>query len=360
MTMNRLVKPVHFLAVMLAGWLSREQAAEIEFLRKNVRLLLSRIDGRIILTDDERASLAVLGKALSRKQLEENSFIVQPETILRWHRRLVALKWTYKANSNPNRVGLMKTIKALAVKFAIENPSWGYDRIQGALKNIGHVVCPNTIKSALKHAGIDPAPRRSKRTSWSTFIKAHAASIAATDFFTTEVWTAQGLVTHYTLFVIDVATRAVQIVGITPNPNEHFMKQIARMLTDPVDGFLRHKKFLIMDRDSIFSEAFRRELRENGIRALRTPASSPNCNAYAERFVGTTRREVTNQMIFFGPESLRRALHEHALHYGSERNHQGIGNNLIAPDGQIGSTEGKMRCRSRLGGMFNYYYRDAA
>ena len=358
--MGTILKPVHALALMLAGWLSRQQAAAIEYPRAVNMLLLARLKGRLILTDQERAKLAVLGLAMGRELLKENAVIVEPETILRWHRRLVALKWTYKAKANPNRVGLMKTIKALAVKFAIENPSWGYDRIQGTLKNIGHVVCANTVKSALKHAGIDPAPQRGRRTPWSTFIKAHAASIAATDFFTTEVWTAKGLVTHYTLFVIDLATRAVQIVGITPNPNEFFMMQVARMLTDPVDGFLHDKKFLIMDRDSIFSEAFRCELRENGIRALRTPASSPNCNAYAERFVGTIRREVTNRMIFFGADSLRRALHEHALHYGSERNHQGIGNNLIAPEGTIGSTEGKMRCRSRLGGMFNYYYRDAS
>jgi transposase InsO family protein len=358
--MGTILRPVHALALMLAGWLSRQQAAAIEYHRAVNMLLLARLKGRLTLTDQERTKLAVLDMAMGRNLLKENSFIVKPETILRWHRNLVAAKWTYKAKSNPNRVGLMKTIRALAVKFAIENPSWGYDRIQEALKNIGHVVCPNTVKSALKHAGIDPAPQRGQRTRWSTFIKAHAASIAATDFFTTEVWTAQGLVTHYTLFVIDLATRAVQIVGTTPNPDEHFMKQVARLLTDPVDGFLRRKKFLIMDRDSIFSEAFRGELRENGIRALRTPASSPNCNAYAERFVGTIRREVTNRMIFFGPDSLRRAFHEHALHYGSERNHQGIGNNLVAPEGPIGSTQGKMRCRSRLGGMFNYYYREVA
>jgi transposase InsO family protein len=261
---------------------------------------------------------------MGRDLLKENSLIVQPETILRWHRQLVAAKWTYKARSNPNRVGLMKTIKALAVKFAIENPSWG------------------------------------KRTPWSTFIKAHAASIAATDFFTTEVWTARGLVSHYTLFVIDLATRAVQIVATTPHPNEFFMRQVARMRTDPVDGFLRQKTFLIMDRDSIFGEAFRRELRENGVRSLRSPPSAPNCNANAERFVGTIRREVTDRMIFFGAESLRHALREHALHYGSERNHQGIGNNLIAPNEPIGSTIGRIRCRSRLGGMFNYYHRDVA
>lgn len=358
--MKMIVRPVHFLAVMLAGWLSREQAAAIEYLRAANKLLLSRVEGRIIFTDQERANLAVLGLAMGRDLLNENAIMVQPETILKWHRQLVAAKWTYKAKGTPNRAGLMKTIKALAVKFATENPSWGYDRIQGALKNIGHVVCANTIKSALKHAGIDPAPQRSKRTPWSTFIKAHAESIGATDFFTTEVWTAKGLVTHYTLFVIDLATRAVQIVGITPNPNELFMKQVAKVLTDPVDGFLRDKKFLIMDRDSIFSRAFREEIGEHGIRALRTPASSPNCNAYAERFVGTIRREVTRRMIFFGADSLRRALKEHAAHYGSERNHQGIGNNLIAPNGQVGTIAGKLRCRQRLGGMFKYYFRDAA
>ena len=114
------------------------------------------------MTDQERTKLAVLDMAMGRNLLKENSFIVKPETILRWHRNLVAAKWTYKAKSNPNRVGLMKTMRALAVKFANENPSWGYDRVQGALKNIGYVVCANTVKSALEHAGIDPAPQRGK------------------------------------------------------------------------------------------------------------------------------------------------------------------------------------------------------
>ena len=126
----------------------------------------------------------------------------------------------------------MKKIAALAVRFAKENPTWGYDRVQGAFKNVGHRVAPNTIKRALKAAGLDPAPDRGKRTTWKTFLKAHAASIAATDFFTTEVWTARGLVTHYTLFVIDLATRTVRIVGTTPNPNAVFMSQAARLLTD--------------------------------------------------------------------------------------------------------------------------------
>ena len=160
--MGMILKPVHALALMLAGWLSRQQAAAIEYPRAVNMLLLARVKGRLILTDADRAKLAVLGLAMGRELLKENAVIVKPETILRWHRNLVAAKWTYKAKSNPTRVGLMKTIRALAVKFANENPSWGYDRVQGALKNIGHVICANTVKSALEHAGIDPAPQRGK------------------------------------------------------------------------------------------------------------------------------------------------------------------------------------------------------
>jgi len=160
--------------------------------------------------------------------------------------------------------------------------------------------------------------------------------------------------------VIDLATRAVEIIGTTPNPTALFMSQAARLLTDPVEGFLRGKRFLILDRDSIFSKAFRDELRSNGVRAVRTPASAPNCNAFAERFVLTVRREVTDRMIFFGADSLRRALGEHRRHYNAERNHQGVGNELIAPVDAVGVSVGRVERRKRLGGMLNFYYRRPA
>ncbi len=272
---------------------------------------------------------------------------------------LVAAKWTFKAKTKAARVGLMAKIGALAIHFAKENPTWGYDRIQGALKNVGHVVAPNTVKKALEAAGLDPAPDRGKKTPWKTFLKAHAASIAATDFFTTEVWTARGLVTHYKLFAIHHATRAVEIGATTPNPNAVFMSQVARILTDPVDGFLLAKKFLLMDRDSIFSEAFRAELKADGVRAVRTPASSPNCNAIAERFVGSVRRELTDRMIFVGAASLDHALREFSAHYNAERPHQGIGNELIAPS-TPSSANGRIERRERLGGLLNFYVRRAA
>jgi putative transposase len=353
--MNPTASPVHLLALTIAGWLNRRQSAAIEYLREENRVLRARLpEGRLRFTEDERRRLAVRGVELGRAFLAEIATIVTPDTILRWHRCLVAAKWSFGSKPS-SRTGLMKKIATLAVRFANENPTWGYNRIQGALKNVGHVVCANTVKKALKAAGVDPAPERGKTTKWKTFLKAHAASIAATDFFTTEVWTMRGLVTHYTLFVIDVATRAVEIVGTTTNPGGAFMINAARMLTDPVDGFLRTKKFLIMDRDSIFSEDFREELRRNGVRAVRTPPSAPNCNATAERFVLTVRREVTDRMIFFGADSLRHALAEHRRHYNTERNHQGVGNELIAPIDDVGATVGRIERRERLGGMLNFY-----
>ena len=242
--------------------------------------------------------------------------------------------------------------------MARENPTWGYDRLQGALKNFGHVVCPDTIKAILVRNGIQPAPDRGRRTPWKTFLNAHARSIFAADFFTTEVWTWRGLVTHYILFVIYHATRAVRIVGTTVHPGELFMEQIAKLLTDPVDGFLRHAKYLIIDRDRRFTAKFRAVLRDSGVRALPISASAPNCNAYAQRFVKSIKDECLDTMIFFGTGSLDCALREYEAHYLGERNHQGIGNELIEP--VLGESEGIVRRRERLGGILNHYHRRAA
>jgi transposase InsO family protein len=167
-------------------------------------------------------------------------------------------------------------------------------------------------------------------------------------------------VTHYTLFVIHHATRAAEIVATTTNPNALFMAQVAKLLTDPVDGFLRAKKFLEMDRDAIFSEAFRAALKAEGVRALRSPPSAPNCNAFAERFVGTVRRELTDRMIFVGTASLDRALREFVVHYNAERNHQSLDNDLIAPRAPVGSVLGRLERRERLGGLLSFYVRRAA
>ena len=160
--------------------------------------------------------------------------------------------------------------------------------------------------------------------------------------------------------MIHHATRAVEIVATTPNPNALFMAQVAKMLTDPDDGFLRAKKFLLMDRDAIFSEAFRAELMADGVRAVRTPASSPNCNALAERFVGSVRRELKDRIIFVGAASLDYALREFSAHYNAERNQQSLDNQLISPRVSVGSAQGRLERRERLGGLLNFYVRRAA
>jgi putative transposase len=201
---------------------------------------------------------------------------------MRWHRRLVAQKWNFSKRRGPGRPGIMREISQLIVRMAQQNPGWGYTRIQGALANLKHKVGRGTIANILKCSGIEPAPGRSKHTSWSTFLRAHWKVLAASDFFTVEVWTGRGLVTHYLVFMISVADRRVTIAGITTRPDETWMVQIARNITNAQDGALSGKRYLVIDRDTKYCEAFRRIIEDNGINVIRLPPMSPNLNAYAE------------------------------------------------------------------------------
>ena len=248
----------------------------------------------------------------------------------------------------------------MVLRMARENVSWGYDRIQGALANLGHIIAPNTVKNILKRHGIEPAPERETRTSWTTFLKSHWDVMAATDFFTVEVWTPRGLATYYVLFIIHLSTRSVHIAGVTTAPNGAYMKQMARNLTDVSDGLLLNSRYLIMDRDTKYTEEFRDHLDREGVKPVRCPVRAPNCNAFAERFVRSIKGECLGRMILFGEASLRRALREYVAHYHTERNHQDAGNRLLRPLALVSSTNGPIQCRERLGGMLNYYYREAA
>ena len=242
--------------------------------------------------------------------------------------------------------------------MAKENPCWGYTRIQGALRELGHRVARSTIARTLKLNGLPPTPERP--TSWRTFVKSHAHVMTAADFFTVEVWTARGLITHYVLFLIDHATRAVHIAGITPNPDERFMSQMARNLTDCVDGVLRGTRYLLLDRDSKFSAHFRSLVKDAGIDVIRTAVAAPNMNAVAERFVRSIKAECLDKMILFGEPSLRRAVTEYVAHYHHERTHQGLTNTIILPEAPHQCSTGPIRRRARLGGLLSYYHRSAA
>ena len=240
--------------------------------------------------------------------------------------------------------------------MAEENPTWGYTRIQGALKNVGHRVGRSTIARILKAHGVSPVPARP--TSWQTFLRAHWGAVAGADFFSTEVWTWRGLVTYYTVFVIDLASRRVQIAGSTPHPNDLFMRQISRALTASDDGLLRDHRVLIRDRDRKWSWDVRRELRDAGVHVVLTPFQAPNANAYAERFVRSIKHECLDRIVPFGERHFRRALKEFVDHYHRERNHEGLENRLI--DGDAPSRRAGRICRRlRLGGLLNYYERAA-
>ena len=269
-------------------------------------------------------------------------------------RSQIAWKWTYVAR-RVGRPGLRQAISDLIVRMARENDRWGYCRIQGELRKLGHRVAASTIGKVLKDHGIRPAPDRP--TSWRTFLRAHWGEVAGMDFFTTEVWTPLGLTTYYMLFLIDLQTRRAHVAGLTTTPDGAFMAQVARNLTDPEDGFLRAHHFVICDRDAKFTAEFRRILQAVGVRVIRTPRQAPNGNAHAERFVLSIKSECLNRMMFFGEASLRRAVGAYLQHYHRERPHQGRGNETL--DSAPRSTEGELRCTERLGGLLKHDARAA-
>ena len=349
---------LQLLLATFAGWVGRQQSQATTYLIEENRVLKEQLTSsgkRLRFTDDQRRRLAAKGKPLGKKVLRQIATIVTPDTILAWHRKLIAAKWTYP-RKRVGRPGVMKEIRGLIVRMAEENPSWGYARIQGALKHLDHRAARSTISKVLKEHGIKPSPGRP--LSWRTFVRSHAHLIAAADFFTTEVWTARGLVRYFTLFVIDIATRRIYIAGTTTNPDSAWMEQMARNLTDCYEGFLIGKRFLIIDRDAKFSSGFQSILGAFGVEILLTAYQAPNMNAYAERFVRSIKSEYLDQMIFLGRESLVRAITEYAAHYHEERSHQGIGNVLLS--GAEPQGEGIVGARERLGGLLHYYHRQVA
>jgi len=252
------------LLVCLAGWINRHQLDVIAYIQGENKILKSKLKGkRIRFTDDERQRLAVKGKALGRRVLREVASIVTPNTILAWHRRLIAKKYDGTAfKRGPGRPRVADEIPDLTVRMAQENPGWGYTTIRGALFNLGHTASRGTIRNILKEHGIVPAPERRKRIPWSTFLKSHWGSMAAADFFTVEVWSCIGLTRYHVFFCMDLSSRRVHVSGISECPYGGWMKQIGRNLTDSFDGFLDGMRYIILDRDPLYTGEFRELLRQ--------------------------------------------------------------------------------------------------
>ncbi len=224
---------------LVGGHVEEELLIRNEYLAAENKILLSKIEKAISFNDAERTLLGKIGKRMGIKALKDIACIVKPETIMNWYRKLVAKK--FDGSRNRKKAGQPKTekeIEELVIRFALENPSWGYDKIQGALSNLGYKISDETVGNVLKRNGIPPAPDRKRDTNWSEFIQAHKDVLAACDFFTAEVITPVGLITYYVLFFIHLGSRKVYIAGATPNPNESWMKQIARNVTMADIGFL--------------------------------------------------------------------------------------------------------------------------
>ena len=346
----------------VTGSVDQQLQLRNEYLVAENRILRRQITGRLRLRDGERKTLAEIGKKLGRQALAEVATIVKPETILAWHRTLVAQKVDgSQQRKTAGRPTIDQELEALVVRMARENRSWGYDRIVGALANLGYRVSDQTVGNILKRHGIPPAPERQTTTTWKEFIRTHMDVLVATDFFTAEVWTLGGLVTYYVLFFIHLESRKVHMAGVTPHPNEQWMMQIARDVTVEEWGVLAPGHYLIHDRDGKYCPAFQQIIDAAGVTRVPLPARSPNLNAYAERWVRSVKEECLSRLIPVGEASLRHALTQYVVHFHHERNHQGKSNVLLFPVVSPGTTrQGPVQCRERLGGLLKYYEREAA
>jgi putative transposase len=288
--MTRALDPFRFVLIAVAGWMNQRQLQVIDYLREENRVLREQLGGRRLRLDDgQRRRLASKANGLGRKLLAEVATIVTPETLLGWHRKLIAQKYDGTAKRKPERPRSAAEVEALVVRMAEENRDWGYRRIQGALSNLGHELARSTIAEMLKRRGIEPAPERTRKKTWKEFLTQHWELIVAADFFTVEVWTKRGLQRFLVLFFLELSTRKVEIAGIATSADGMWMSQIGRNLTDTVDGILHGNGYLIHDRDPLFTADFLRMLADAGVKSVKVPPRSPNLNAYAERFVRSIR-----------------------------------------------------------------------
>ncbi len=365
---------LQFLIVMLAGSINERMQKRLDYKSEEVLVLkeiLSSVTGkrRIDFNESQRNRLAIKGKNLTPKEREECCELIRPRTILEWFRKIYSEKYdSSKSRRRPGRPRKPDETRSLVLAIANENLSWGYTKIRDAVRvGLGIDICRSTVANILNEAGIVPAPERDKQRTWKDFMHSHWDSLYACDFFAVETLGIFGAVRHLVFFVVKLETREVHIAGIRINPDGAWMKQVARNLTDPIDGFLRDATHLIHDADPLFTADFKAILRPKdyegaeGVTCVKIPPRSPNCNPHAERFVKTIKYECLRHFAFFGQRHLRYVISEYMAHYHHERFHQGIGGSLIEPIASNGNAaNGEIRCRSRLGGLLNFYYREAA
>jgi putative transposase len=328
-----------------------DTAKEIEILVLRHQIaVLQRRSPRPRIGWPDRALIAGLTRLLpTRRRI---GLLVTPATILRWHSRLVSRHWTTQP-ARSGRPSIPAGLRALAVRLATENPTWGYRRIHGELTGLGYQIGASTIWTILHNAGIDPSPRRTGPT-WTEFLRAQAHAILACDLFHIDTITLQRL---YAFFVIEHATRRVHILGVTAHPTGAWLTQLARNLTMDLDDTGRRFRFLIRDRDAKFTATFDAVFTSSGIQIIRTPVRAPRANAIAERFVGTTRRELLDRILIFNQRHATAVLRQYELHYNCHRPHRSLDQAApLQPLPRCTTTEiHNVLRRDRLGGLLHEY-----
>jgi putative transposase len=331
-------------------------AEEIAVLRHQLAVLHRQVV-RPRYTPADRMRLALLAKLLPRERWAV--FLVTPATLLRWHRELIVRRWTYPPTSRDSR-GLDEKIVALVVRLARENPRWGYVRIVGECRNLGVQVSATSVRRMLRRHGLGPAPRRGGAT-WSQFLRGQASGLLATDLFTVET---VGLTRLYVLFVVEVQSRAVRLVGITAHPTGGWVAQQARNLLMDLDEQTQRFRYLIRDRDAKFSAAFDAVFNGSGIDVVKIPPRVPRANAYAERWVRTVRAECLDWTLVWNERQLRRVLTEYLHHYNTVRPHRGLDLQPPRPVSRLtlvepGTGESSVQRIDVLGGLIHEYRRIA-
>jgi transposase InsO family protein len=334
-----------------------EKEIEILLLRHQLRVLERQAGRRLEPTRADRALLAALSRVLSQDARQRSAFVT-PATLRRWHRELVARRWTYP-HRRPGRPATPAEVREIVVRLARENPSWGYRRIQGELVCLGVKLAASTVWSILKEAGIEPAPKR-MQTSWSEFLRQQAASILECDFLTVDTLF---LKRFYVLFFTELATRRVWLAGITSNPDGQWVTQQARNLLMTLDDENVGPRFLVRDRDGKFTRDFDDVFRSDGIRVIKAPVGAPKARAHAERWIGTVRRECLDRILIVGRRHLQHVLAAYVVHYNEHRPHRALQQRPPLhtssageerPAGPVVDLE-RVRRRDLLGGLIHEY-----
>ena len=353
-------KFLHPLLLLIATATEKELAKHVQFLKEENKILRSKLPKRIAVTPKERRRLLKFGEPLGAA-IKELMTIVSPRTFARW-----ASGEKRTGRTGPKKVGRPRTeqeIRGLVLKLATET-GWGYTRIQGELVKLGvRKIGRNTVAAILKEHGLDTGPKRGE-SRWDQFLKQHAQTLYACDFFTKNVWTTRGLIQMYLLVFIQVGSRRVWVSRPTANPHAQWVEQQARNMCIQFQERDEQPNYVIHDRDAKFTRHFRAIFKAEGLHVQKLPRQSPNLNAYAERWIQSIKHEALDNFVVFGEDHLNHIVSEYVAHFHLERAHQALGNRpplkQDLPDECQPLDTGQIVCRERLGGLLKHYERRVA